>query len=139
MLETYTDSLTMVMEHCYKCGIPFGLSSDKRRQLIERGDSFWCPNGHQQHYCESDLVKANKKIERLQNSNTNLQGRCSDLSQAKNAAERSNSALRGVNTRTKNRIKNGVCPCCNRHFHNLHKHMQNQHPEYGVVEGTSEK
>ena len=39
-------------------------------------------------------------------------------------------ALRGVVTRTKNRVGNGVCPCCNRTFANLMRHMHDQHPGY---------
>jgi hypothetical protein len=28
------------------------------------------------------------------------------------------------------RIGNGVCPCCNRSFTNLRRHMTTKHPEY---------
>ena len=27
------------------------------------------------------------------------------------------------------RVHNGVCPCCNRSFQNLQKHMKTKHPE----------
>lgn len=30
----------------------------------------------------------------------------------------------------KNRVANGVCPCCNRHFENLERHMKGQHPDF---------
>jgi len=33
-------------------------------------------------------------------------------------------------TRIKNRIANGVCPCCQRTFQNLGRHMKSQHPNY---------
>ena len=49
-------------------------------------------------------------------------------------ANRSRASLKGHLKRTKNRVKNGVCPCCNRHFKNLHRHMQSQHPGYGEGE-----
>ncbi len=39
-------------------------------------------------------------------------------------------AERAAKTRIKNRIANGVCPCCRRSFKNLHRHMQSQHPDY---------
>lgn len=30
----------------------------------------------------------------------------------------------------KKRVGNGVCPCCNRTFENLSRHMSCKHPEY---------
>ena len=37
---------------------------------------------------------------------------------------------KAAKTRIKNRISNGVCPCCRRSFQNLHRHMLNKHPDY---------
>lgn len=37
---------------------------------------------------------------------------------------------KGLLTRMKNRVGNGVCPCCNRHFKNLQGHMKTKHPEF---------
>lgn len=33
--------------------------------------------------------------------------------------------------RMRNRIRNGVCPCCNRTFDNLARHMATKHPSFG--------
>jgi hypothetical protein len=33
-------------------------------------------------------------------------------------------------TKLKQRVANGVCPCCHRSFVNLHRHMAGQHPDY---------
>lgn len=44
--------------------------------------------------------------------------------------ERRLSAKKGQLTRIQNRIGNGVCPCCNRYFANLHRHMTGQHPDW---------
>ncbi len=47
------------------------------------------------------------------------------------------------NTKAKrdlNRLKKGVCPCCNRSFSNLHKHLTKEHPKYtGVYPKESDK
>ncbi|WP_165394478.1 helix-turn-helix domain-containing protein [Pseudoxanthomonas winnipegensis] len=32
------------------------------------------------------------------------------------------------------RVMNGVCPCCNRTFENLRRHMHDKHPEFGQPE-----
>lgn len=37
---------------------------------------------------------------------------------------------KGQLTKTKKRLAGGVCPCCNRSFVSLAKHMANQHPDY---------
>ena len=48
----------------------------------------------------------------------------------KEAAQRQASAFKGVVTRTKNRIAGGACPCCNRTFQNLARHMATKHSDY---------
>ena len=47
--------------------------------------------------------------------------------------------MRGVATRMKNRIKVGVCPCCNRTFQDLAKHMASQHKDFDNVISIAEK
>ncbi len=48
------------------------------------------------------------------------------------ATERQLSATRGVVTRIKNRVGHGVCPCCNRTFGDLYRHMSTKHPGYAA-------
>jgi hypothetical protein len=38
-------------------------------------------------------------------------------------------AARGQLTKFKKRVGRGVCPCCNRHFKDLARHMESKHPE----------
>jgi hypothetical protein len=42
-------------------------------------------------------------------------------------AQASARAYKGHNTRIKNRIKNGVCPFCNRSFADVRAHMASKH------------
>ena len=39
-------------------------------------------------------------------------------------------AQKAAKTKLIKRIKNGICPCCNRTFKQLAAHMKNKHPEY---------
>jgi hypothetical protein len=48
----------------------------------------------------------------------------------RNQAKRSLAAQKGVTTRIKRRVANGVCPCCKRTFQDLARHMAGQHPRY---------
>ena len=51
--------------------------------------------------------------------------------EAKHATRRM-AAAKGELTKMKKRVGNGVCPCCNRQFVNLQRHMATQHPGYAV-------
>jgi hypothetical protein len=42
--------------------------------------------------------------------------------------------MAGQVTRIKNRVKNGVCICCNRSFSDLHQHMLTKHPDFSTPE-----
>jgi hypothetical protein len=44
--------------------------------------------------------------------------------------ERRLSAQKGATTRAKKRHAAAVCPCCNRSFVQLRRHMENKHPGY---------
>lgn len=125
-MVTYTNCTTFTTVECYKCGIHFGVTQEWNRRLLDQGGPFWCPKGHRQVYCESLVQKLEKRLKRAEDN------RVFWKDQAK-AGERSKIALRGVVTKKKNQLKrvgNGVCPCCNRHFKNLEKHMQGQHPKF---------
>jgi hypothetical protein len=135
---TWPTQVDMVVEHCCACGMPFAMPKDVRDELLEHSSaselptkSFYCPAGHQQHYTgptREQRLRAEKEAleQRLQ------WARESDERNRQRAlrAERSAAALRGVVTRTKSRVGKGVCPCCNRTFTALQRHMATQHPEY---------
>lgn len=112
---------------CCECGMTFGMeSSFYKRKLVEQ-KTFYCPAGHSQHFTgqtEEDRLKAEKKIleERLLWEQHNVRQKEKALSSAK-----------GQMTKLKNRVKNGVCPCCSRSFVDLHQHMTTQHPDFNEV------
>ncbi len=64
------------------------------------------------------------------------------LTAEKDAAHqrRKAAAARGQLTKTKKRIAKGICPCCNRSFVNLERHMTGQHPDYapGAASGVEQ-
>jgi hypothetical protein len=117
--------LEMVLQPitCYKCGLTFGLIEDHIYMLRRSGNNFYCPNGHPQAFVETEEARLEKQL--IQEAKYREQ-----LETELQSSERSKAALRGVVTRTRNRIAKGVCPCCNRQFQNLHRHMETQHPDY---------
>lgn len=109
---------------CYKCGMVFAVPRQWNKNKIDNHETFYCPNGHTQHYTgKSKAEKLRIRLEEAERQKRSLQGRLE-------TSKRSHSATKGQLTKTKNRIMNGVCPCCNRSFVNLAKHMRGQHPGY---------
>lgn len=129
-MDTITDTVTLVVVTCYRCGTPFGIESTLNRRLINTGDAFYCPNGHSQGYIETTEDKLKKALRSLKYAE-------SDKQWWENEAKRTKQQLSGTKgqlTKLKKRVANGVCPCCHRQFVNLHRHMSNKHPDYTQVE-----
>jgi hypothetical protein len=109
---------------CAMCGIVFAVPhhwEEKRRADHAR---FYCPNGH--------VLVFNGKTDadRLREE---LKWAKEDARRQRDAALKAELSLRGTRgalTRVKNRVKNGVCPCCNRSFRELERHMATKHPEW---------
>jgi uncharacterized Zn-finger protein len=86
------------------------------------GKTWYCPNGHPRIYTDT----LEDKLEREK-------ARSARLVAERDQLDASNRALRGVVTRKGRqlaRVKAGVCPCCNRTFQNLVRHMETKHPDY---------
>jgi hypothetical protein len=127
--------IELVMIQCGQCGVRFGLDSYHKERLLESGGDFYCPNGHVRIFTyRKDMEdRLNELQAELQEVETDKKYLTNKLRQTKNDLEstkRSRAAIKGQLTKTKNRIHKGVCPVCNRHFTNLHRHMEGQHPNY---------
>lgn len=119
-------------EECCECGIAFAFPKTLHHTLcnVKPGRNFYCPNGHSQHYVgESDKTKLRREQERNRQREVMHEDEKRRLREMVDAEKRSAAAYKGAATRMKNRAKAGVCPCCNRTFQNLARHMASQHPE----------
>lgn len=125
-MTTLTRTVTLEQTTCATCDVSFAAPSSLLDRRRADGQSFYCPNGHSLSYRDTEAKRLQREVE-------SLRTRATHLADQRDAAERSASALRGVVTRTKRRISNGVCPCCNRQFANVHRHMVGQHPEYAAA------
>lgn len=95
---------------------------------------FYCAYGHSQYYPqgESETTKLRRDRDQLAQRIAQRDDRIRELHEEKEQTEKRLSATRGVVTRIKNRIGHGVCPCCNRTFGDLHRHMATKHPTYST-------
>jgi hypothetical protein len=118
----YTGQL--IVQDCCNCGMTFAVPADYDKRRRNDHKSFYCPAGHPQSYTgKTEEQKQRERAERLERQ---LANRDEDL----RSARASLTATKGVLTKTKKRVANGVCPCCNRSFANLGRHMAGQHPEF---------
>jgi septal ring factor EnvC (AmiA/AmiB activator) len=91
--------------------------------ITECGGDFWCPNGHKLSYTETDADRLRDELARAKTDL--LRAR-----EARDSAERSAAAYKGEVTKAKKRAAAALCPCCNRSFVQLRRHLASQHPDY---------
>jgi hypothetical protein len=124
---TFTD--TLVVMTCW-CGMNHAVPQDLRDYQARQHDNgevqtrIFCPLGHSH-------VRAGKgKAELLQRDLERADHRARANLAALETERRSHSATKGQLTKVKKRIGKGICPCCNRHFANVERHMATQHPDF---------
>lgn len=117
----YTATLTT--EECCNCGMMFAMPEDYRAKKVKNKTLFYCPAGHAQSYIGETFER---KLENERRRAAAAEGRAERLEYRRRAAV-------GQVTKIKNRISRGVCPCCNRTFQDLARHMQSKHPDYSEV------
>lgn len=95
------------------------------RNAKENGSSLYCPATGHTFGWDSD----NKKLQRLLDRERTRIGALQDQLRA---AESQSATLKGQLTRERKRAAAGVCPCCNRSFVQLSRHMKTKHPDFSA-------
>ena len=123
---------TYIIRSCGECGITYGVPKWFDDECHEQGaNKIWCcPNGHKRVYRKSATQKLFQDLQRERAGHDQTKASRDRWRKKEERTGRRLSATRGIVTRIKNRISNGVCPCCNRSFKNLKRHMGSQHPDY---------
>lgn len=109
MIDVVAVELTRV--DCGKCGGVYAITERHHDWCRGNSKSWTCP------YCATSW-------------GFNHNGSPLERAQRAEREGRRAAAFKGQVTKIKNRVGNGVCPCCTRHFDNLHQHMQDQHPDW---------
>lgn len=120
---------------CGKCGGIYAIAERYRLHKQEHGGYWNCP------YCQctwgfgtSEISKIRDRLRAAEHDRDSARKRTEWAQQEARSAERRRRAIKGQLTRVKKRVSHGVCPCCNRSFENLRRHMQVKHPAYTVAE-----
>ncbi len=117
-------TVQMTYMQCGQCGISFSVPEVWRAEKKRDGDGWFCPNGHQRVYSETDKQRLERELKEEQERHKRTLSRM-------NQAEAEASEERKKSARLAKRIKAGTCPCCKRTFRQLTLHMKHKHPEYG--------
>lgn len=119
MKITVNSEIELMLVECYFCGTVFGMSSILHRRFKDTGETMYCPNGHGQVFGTT----RQQQIDALKRQLTYTEN-------DRDWYKKQLSSTKGQLTKTKNRIANGVCPCCHRQFVQLGRHMKTKHPDY---------
>ena len=123
MTRTYTETVTLQEVECCVCGVTFAFPVRLHNECKSTGKMFFCPNGHSQGYRESEETRLRKQLH-------DEQARCKRVEMQLTSAQDQLKASEREMKRHQKRVANGVCPCCNRSFVQLQRHMKTKHPEY---------
>lgn len=129
----------LINKCCPVCFVGYAIPKAMNDKRHADGGNWFCPNGHNLVFSESKLDKLTHERDRLKQNAAYLEQRAAELQDARDAAERRASAARGQVTRLKNRAAAGLCPCCNRSFVNLTRHMATKHAGFAadVIDGDA--
>lgn len=105
---------------CGCCGGTYAINERFRKHAEENGSSWTCP------YCKAGWgFQGNGEVDRLRKEAQQLRDRTTAALSRANEAEASKAMLE----RRLKRVGKGVCPCCNRTFRDLARHMASKHPK----------
>lgn len=110
----------LVNETCW-CGMPFALPRSLDEAARKAGHTIYCPLGHTIVWKQTEADKLRQERDRLKQDAARLQDEIA--AERRRADEAEQKA-----TKAAKRAAAGVCPCCNRTFINMQRHMKTKHP-----------
>lgn len=114
---------------CGSCGCKHYIPRVMFDHCQEKGGFWQCPNGHGWGFKEGrhEQEAVRRERDRLKQENARLEQITTEvrreLSEATKKIKRQNS-----------RSIAGLCPCCNRYFNQLARHMRTKHPDQRITD-----
>lgn len=127
---TIETTVTITAMTCPVCGVHYGIDEAFRKRVAGNGQGWYCTNGHNLSYKETDVDRQRKRADDAEQRIAAEKGWSKRLSDDLEAEQRRHSATKGQLTKTRKRIAAGVCPDCNRTFQNMARHMASKHPAH---------
>lgn len=132
--ETFAGQSDLKVMCCPTCGIIYAIPERLRARAKELGGRqrvWFCPNGHELGY--SGRSEAQTERERAEKAAAQVrwaEQRLRAERELREDTERRLSAQKGQTTKARKRAAAALCPCCNRSFVQLRRHMETKHPDY---------
>lgn len=129
-------AIPVSMGECCHCGEPMWATRTTVDTYLRNSQGFYCIHGHKQHYPQGKS-EAEKLREQLDAQRRRAERAEQNVAYERDRATRERNRANGYKghaTRMTKRAKAGVCPCCNRTFAQLARHMATQHPEFTPIE-----
>lgn len=124
MQATFVYAGKLVVVECAACHMHFGVPTEFDAGRLRSRRAFYCPDGHTQSYTGPT------KEQELRRELDDERAATEYWREEQQRTARQHAATKGQLTKTKKRIGNGTCPCCNRHFVNVERHMVSKHPDF---------
>lgn len=120
--------------------MPFYITTDFYNRRHRDHGMFYCPHGHGQHYSgKTEAQKLREQLEAAQISKKYFEDEAARQRRDRERAERRVTAMKGQVTKANNKLKKGICPCCEEQFPDLETHIQTQHPDFDIDQsGTTD-
>lgn len=127
------------LEQCCSCGMAFYVTADFQARRQADGKSFCCPLGHGQHYTETTEEKLRKQLEAEKANKEHFRQQAEQNRMDRERVERRLTAMKGQVTKANDKLKKGVCPCCEQQFPDLEIHIKQTHPDFDIDQsGTTD-
>ena len=129
-----TVSTQLTAQTCPDCGGVYAIAQEYKDEARKKGgfkQCWTCP------YCktvrgfgegEADRLRA--QIAELERSRKWEEQQRLNAEREANHFRKSRDGIKGALAKERKRVGNGVCPCCNRTFVNLQRHMVTKHPKH---------
>lgn len=80
---------------CCTCGALFAVPIEVKAKWRSTGKLFYCPNGHSQHYSDSDIKQAKQRAERAEKDAASCHREMANLEEEKKYFRASAASLKG--------------------------------------------
>jgi hypothetical protein len=119
---TFQQSIQLTTITC-SCGGVYAINEITRQKHRDYGTSWTCP------YCKTGWGYRESEADRLRKEVTAAKTEALRQQHLRESVERERTQILLEKKRIEKRAKAALCPCCNRSFISLARHIQSKHPE----------
>ncbi len=140
MSTIVTAVTSLIAIACPGCGGVYGIgiAYHLEAQLLGHFKKCWtCPyckqeRGYGTSKQEAEIAQLKCDLEQQRTLKEEARARESDALKEADHFRKSRDGMKGQLVKVQKRVAHGVCPCCDRTFINLQRHMATKHPDYAA-------